>query len=124
MVYDVTNRESFDCLSLWMNEVEDYGNEGLKIILCGNKIDLQDGRQVTYEEGENWAETRGLDFFETSAKTNEEGCVDHAFQMLIDNLADTVVKPARESFINDMMRHRATTLQMVKVEDKKGCCSG
>lgn len=107
-----------------MTEVEDYGNEDIKLILCGNKIDLEDQRQVTFEEGQEWAHNRGLDFFETSAKTNQEGCVDQAFQVLIDTLADTVVKPARESFINDMIRHRATTLQMVKPEEKKGCCSG
>ena len=39
------------------------------MILAGNKIDLEDEREVTYEEGNERALAFGCPFFETSAKT-------------------------------------------------------
>ena len=44
-------------------------SKSICVILIGNKKDLEDKRQVTYEEGENFAKENGLMFLETSAKT-------------------------------------------------------
>jgi Ras-related protein Rab-1A len=48
-VYDITDRQSFTDLQLWLNEVDKHGKEDVVKILIGNKKDLSDKRQVTYE---------------------------------------------------------------------------
>ena len=67
IVYDVSNRSSFDNVSNWISFVKNI--EKTTMILCGNKIDLN--REVQTNEGEELAKREGLLFFECSAKTNE-----------------------------------------------------
>ena len=67
IVYDVSNRTSFDNISNWISFVRNI--EKTTMILCGNKIDLT--REVQTNEGEELAKKEGLLFFECSAKTNE-----------------------------------------------------
>ena len=42
LVYDITNRQSFNNLNKWMEETKTYSNEKLTILLIGNKSDLED----------------------------------------------------------------------------------
>ncbi len=67
IVYDVSNRSSFDNVSNWISFVKNI--EKTTIVLCGNKIDLE--REVEKSDGEELAKKEGLNFFECSAKTNE-----------------------------------------------------
>ena len=69
IVYDITNRESFDCVEKWMNDVKNLANPHAVKMLVGNKVDLDAQRQVAREEGERMAEALGIPFIETSAKT-------------------------------------------------------
>ena len=49
LVYDITRRETFEHLENWIREVEQYctgGLERVKMILIGNKVDLQEERKV------------------------------------------------------------------------------
>ena len=68
IIYDISSKQSFENLTGWI----DYLNsiEKMPMIICGNKIDLVD-KQVTKEEGEEFAKKNNLVFFEVSAKTNE-----------------------------------------------------
>ena len=67
IVYDVSNRSSFDNIPNWISFVKNI--ERTTMILCGNKIDLD--RDVNTNEGEEIAKKEGILFFECSAKTNE-----------------------------------------------------
>ena len=67
IVYDVSNRSSFENVLNWISFVKNI--EKTSMILCGNKIDLK--REVETNEGEEIAKKEGLIFFECSAKTNE-----------------------------------------------------
>ena len=67
IVYDVSNRSSFENASNWISFVKNI--EKTTMIICGNKIDLT--REVETNEGEELAKREGLIFFECSAKTNE-----------------------------------------------------
>ena len=67
IVYDVSNRSSFDNVSNWISFVKNI--EKTTMILCGNKIDLN--REVQTNEGQDLAKNENLLFFECSAKTNE-----------------------------------------------------
>ena len=67
IVYDVSNRGSFENVQSWLNFVKNI--EKTTMILCGNKIDLD--REVETKEAEEIAEREGIKFFECSAKTND-----------------------------------------------------
>lgn len=82
LVYDLTDKSSFDKLDQWLKQAEESINrEKVPIILLGNKKDLE-GRVITYEEGKNYGMSNNLPFMETSAKNNEN--VEEAFNALID----------------------------------------
>ena len=40
LVYDVTNKKSFDALDMWLREVSKFGGEALPVFVCGTKTDL------------------------------------------------------------------------------------
>ena len=67
VVYDVSNRSSFENIPNWISFVKNI--EKTIMILCANKIDLE--REVETKDGEELAKKEGLIFFECSAKTNE-----------------------------------------------------
>lgn len=77
LVYDITNRDSFDVIEAWLNEMRQHCEESTVKILVGNKCDLaEEARQVSIEEGTGLAERLGSSFMETSAldATNVEQC--------------------------------------------------
>ena len=86
LVYDVTNKNSFQKLPFWQSEFNtQVGKVVDNIIVIGNKTDLSD-RQVTYEEGEKYAQSIGAMFLEMSAKETEEQVVKSKFFELADKI--------------------------------------
>ncbi len=83
LVYDITRRESFDTINMWLSELRTY-EPNISIVLVGNKNDLESQREVSTEEGIDFAEKNGLAFYETSAKTAQN--IDHCFDYLIDQI--------------------------------------
>lgn len=95
MVYDVTRRDSFDHVQDWLNEVNRYAKQGLcKKLLIGNKCDRTD-RMVNIKEGEEFAGTLQVPFFETSAKNavNVEAAFMHMASMLIQAKEEEAKNP-------------------------------
>lgn len=72
LVYDVSSRETFDDLDNWLNEAIKYGANPreMPIALCANKVDAKK-RMVTEDEGRQYAVSRGLMYFETSASNGQ-----------------------------------------------------
>jgi Ras-related protein Rab-1A len=68
LVYDSTDRESFEHVDSWLQEVNKYSNDNTIKVLIGNKSDRTDDRKITTEEGKSKADSSGLLFIETSAK--------------------------------------------------------
>nr|CAH8846098.1 unnamed protein product [Trichobilharzia regenti] len=70
VVYDITDRESFNAVNTWISSVRDLALPNLTIILIGNKVDLEaSGREVSEMEGKQCAIDNGAQtFLETSAK--------------------------------------------------------
>ena len=70
IVYSIDNKNSFENLESWLNEIKLQASPDIKIFLIGNKVDLEDLREVSKEKGENFCNSHKLCFFmETSAKT-------------------------------------------------------
>ena len=51
IVYDITDKESFNAVKQWSEEVKKYAQSDVKTILVGNKSDLEDRRAVSFNEG-------------------------------------------------------------------------
>jgi len=71
LVYDITNRESYNHVSSWLNDARALANPDIAIVLVGNKIDLTAEREVTFLEASRFAQENELMFLETSALTGE-----------------------------------------------------
>ena len=69
LLYDVTDKDSFKNLSNWLIEIEKNASKNVVKILIGNKCDLKDKKVITYNQGKEFADTYGIKFIETSAKT-------------------------------------------------------
>eukprot|EP01084_Bolivina_argentea_P239227 402112_1 len=70
VVYDITNRESFDNARKWIEEVQTQEGHHVVVGLAGNKVDLAANRKVSISEGEEFAKQKNFIFFETSAKNS------------------------------------------------------
>ena len=83
LVFDVTNRKSFEHIRDWHQEVmATQGPDKAIFLLVGHKSDLQSTRCVSAQEAEELAASLGMAFMETSAKNNCN--VDLAFNTLTD----------------------------------------
>jgi GTPase SAR1 family protein len=83
-VFSVAERETFQDLETWLNEVDRHA-ENKPIIIVGNKADLVERRQVSFEEANNFAGSKGLLYMEVSAKNHEstEDCFRTGAQILV-----------------------------------------
>ena len=68
LIYDITNKNSFNSIGKWMESIDEVSSANTKVILVGNKIDMEGERQVTKEEGERRAKEYNIPFYETSCK--------------------------------------------------------
>ncbi|NWV80946.1 RAB17 protein, partial [Dasyornis broadbenti] len=85
LVYDIANKQTFGRAKLWLGELEKkFLPDEIVIALVGNKTDLAAEREVTTEEGEEFAQTKGLLFMETSAKSNHQ--VNDVFMAIVQEL--------------------------------------
>ncbi|CEM00744.1 unnamed protein product [Vitrella brassicaformis CCMP3155] len=91
VVYDITNKESFDGAKSWINELKAVLPSDVVIALTGNKIDLEASRCVSTELAEGYAEDNALLFKETSAKTGE------GVRELFDEIARKLPKKSQDS---------------------------
>ncbi|EAY05009.1 hypothetical protein TVAG_416520 [Trichomonas vaginalis G3] len=68
IVYDITNRDSFENVRKWINDVDRLATPQVVKLIVGNKTDLEEKRQVSKNEGQAFADSLGVPFIETSAK--------------------------------------------------------
>lgn len=125
LVYDITDRNSFDSISSWMEQISQHADVNVNKILIGNKCDLEAQRAVSTEEGRQLAEKFGIPFAETSAQTNTN--VEEVFM----TLAEAVVQRKTEE-AGAMSMKPEPKVDTVKITgaDKKdggdskkgGCC--
>ncbi|XP_062517719.1 ras-related protein Rab-18-like [Corticium candelabrum] len=87
LVYDCSSRDTFENLSVWLNELDTYATKkNIVKMLIGNKID-KPNRVITRAEGERFARKHAMLFVEASAKTCEG--VELAFEELVEKIIET-----------------------------------
>eukprot|EP01083_Nonionella_stella_P004037 11614_1 len=84
VVYDVTDKESFDNIREWLFEVDRYASDDVSILIIGNKSDLSDKREVCYDAAKSFADELNIAYIETSAK--EAYNVDMAFRQIAKSI--------------------------------------
>ena len=97
LAYDVVNRRSFDNIESWLDEIHRYQTKDTKVLLVGNKIDLDAKRQVTTDEGQTFAKEKKLYFMETSALTNKDKCVNKSFEVIINEIMSIMLQKRDEA---------------------------
>ena len=95
LVFSLTDKKSFEALDGWLNDLQSLCVHNAVILLIGNKLDLAEGRVVSGEDANVFAERHGLEYFETSAldATN----VDEAFVRLAKSVYEKVEKGELQS---------------------------
>ncbi|KAL1536205.1 Ras-related protein RABA5d [Salvia divinorum] len=93
VVYDITRRSTFDSISRWLDELKTHSDTAVAKILVGNKLDLDNIRDVSVEEGKSLAESEGLFFMETSAldSTNVKKAFDLVIREIYNNVSRKVL---------------------------------
>jgi len=119
LLYDVTDKESFKNLSNWLIEIEKNASKNVLRVLIGNKVDLEDKRVISFNQGKEFADTYGLKFIETSAKKNVN--VSEAFEtlgreLMTANFDKSITKPKQNKTLS------VTKAQDLDVQQKNGCC--
>jgi len=70
LVYSIDSMQSFKNLESWLNDIKTNSNPDVKIFLIGNKNDLENKREVSFEQGEQFYKEHDLNLFmESSAKS-------------------------------------------------------
>eukprot|EP00405_Crypthecodinium_cohnii_P032854 CAMPEP_0206523488 /NCGR_PEP_ID=MMETSP0324_2-20121206/67646_1 /ASSEMBLY_ACC=CAM_ASM_000836 /TAXON_ID=2866 /ORGANISM="Crypthecodinium cohnii, Strain Seligo" /LENGTH=364 /DNA_ID=CAMNT_0054017929 /DNA_START=169 /DNA_END=1264 /DNA_ORIENTATION=+ len=88
IVYDVTDKESFNNVKHWMQEIDKYASESVNKLLIGNKCDLSSKKVVSYDEAKELADSLGVQFMETSAKNAHN--VEQAFKAMAGDIKTRV----------------------------------
>ena len=90
IVYDITNRNSFLDVKSWLDDCKKQSPKTVILVLIGNKIDLEEQREVSFEEGNNFAKENNMLFFETSAKNgdNIENIFYNSAEIIDKNIAE------------------------------------
>jgi Ras-related protein Rab-1A len=90
VVYDVTNMNSFNSVKAWLQEIDRFGAEGVKKFLIGNKSDEWAKKVVEYTVAKEFADSLGISFLETSAKSASN--VERAFLTMVSQIERTEPK--------------------------------
>ena len=131
LTYDITDKSSFTSLGKWLSDVKDNVVEGTFIILCGNKIDLNNKRVISKEEGEKFAKENNIAFAETSATTGQG--INELFNTILSNFCEVPMenKENKEDDLGDAGSKTISLKDLTKEEEKgeelkrkKNCCYG
>ncbi len=111
LMYDITNEKSFSNIQNWITQIREETSSNIVLFIIGNKIDLEDQRKITYENGKNLAKQYQYPFFEASSKSAIN--INEIFDNMAENVDEVFSKVVKKSLL----------IKKNKVyKAKKGCC--
>ncbi len=124
LVYDVTRRITFENCIKWYKELKVFTDQECVICIVGNKLDLIEGnpnrREVSIEEGKNFAKKNKTLFFETSAKSNNN--VVECFEELLQQIYNTRRKNPGTENLTESIVLKKKIIQKHETNEDSLCC--
>uniref|UniRef100_A0A3Q4MDW3 small monomeric GTPase n=1 Tax=Neolamprologus brichardi TaxID=32507 RepID=A0A3Q4MDW3_NEOBR len=109
VMYDVTVEESFKAVRPWLTNVQEAAGEGIHILLLGNKMDMNEDREVSFKEAEQLAYENKVMFSEVSAYTGK-------------NVTESLTHLARVLMEQEDTVRDTTVILSTQPVKKKACC--
>ena len=113
VVYDITNFNTYNVVKDWVRDVRDTcDTEDFILVIVGNKVDMEEKRNVPRETAEKYCASIGAHLFECSALSGKN--VFDMFQRVAENLPND----------NPMLSNKRDTVNVVRpqLKEKKECC--
>ena len=102
IVYDITRKSSFEKIDFWRDEIVNFAEPDIIIVLVGTKLDLQDRRTVLRDEGVNYANKYKFAFFtEVSAADNPN----HGIETLMSKVAELIQEKLQVEGVSKTQRN-------------------
>lgn len=129
IVYSITSEKSFENINLWLKELKNHSSPDIKVIIIGNKLDLEQQRQVSKEQADIFSkQVRAELLLEASAKsgTNTKDIFIQAGKILYDDLVKYGSNKSRSSFDSDIIEASNKKIKIPQNKTfkpkKEGCC--
>ncbi|XP_028775753.1 ras-related protein RABE1c-like [Neltuma alba] len=121
LVYDVTDESSFNNIKNWIRNIQQHASDNVNKILVGNKADMDESkRAVPTSKGQALADEYGIQFFETSARTNQN----------VEEVFFSIARDIKQRLTDNNARSEATTIRINQDQaagsgqaaQKSACC--
>lgn len=124
IVFDLTQRVSFDHVATWLEDMNDNVPENVVKVLVGSKADLEEKRAISYEDARGFAESRNMQYFETSAKSAFG--VDVLFESVVKTILEGLNSPGQEQKVEPnnppMIKLASVGSPRPTLQNKNKCC--
>ena len=110
LMFDVTDKQTFDSISIWNNEIQNKSKKDINVLIVGNKIDLKDNRFMSKKEIEKKLSLNNFKYEEISAKDNEN------IDRMIENFAKIVYLSKKNNEGGQKLQN------VINLKKKKFCC--
>jgi Rab family, other len=123
----LTKKETLLRVDLWLQEVKSVvTSENFQFIICGNKLDLSESRDVNTDDIKSISDKHQVKFFLVSAKTGEN--LETAYQYLVDKVYEDMENTAVRNYAKkkSLKVNGNSTIKLQrsssKSNEKKNCC--
>ena len=120
IVYDITRFSSFESIERWIAEINEKVSGSLKILVIGNKVDLEEERKVNIEEALDKAQSLNVSLLETSAL--ESTNIDKAFKLLLKEMYKEFKKQQNIEKKENKSKSEGMSLDVNNKKKKSRCC--
>ena len=121
LAFDLTNKQSFENLSSkWINDIKQYSQENIIILLVGTKCDLKDKIEVTDEKAFAFAKAHGIKYIKTSSKNSDN--IEKAFNTLAESILESISKKIDSNIKDSRSTNTSIILNNNESFSQKKCC--
>lgn len=124
LVYDITDRESFNKVRNWVKELRKIVGEKITLVIAGNKVDLEKRRQVDAKEAEQYSKSVGAQHLLCSAKTGKG--VEETFLEVVKGMLKMEQRKKNSASGGNQNNPKHRTFLPIaddeELDDKPGCC--
>ena len=125
LLFDITKRSSFISCKHYLEEVRLNSDKNCIIYLIGNKVDLEQQREISYDEAKFYADKEKIKYIETSAIKNIR--VEEVFSSLLNNIYEIEKEENKNKLFIDGGNNiglKNTQNLIKKNKSESGCCQG